>query len=245
MQAFLCLVLVLARCMVLLGYEYDESFYDDGYNVTAGGSYGYGYSNYYRSPDDNTYTWSSKDEGGHSCEDGVCPQYQSFDYAEHPQDLTYLYDNCFLDDDNQAIVNGTDTCDLLVVGIDVAADRLEGGLDGVYKLTSCYFGKPKYERVDGPKGERRVLWYNTYYGDWEFSVGADPSEDFLVMYGDFGWLSPYQIPNWHLAAALNSYQAGLMESEEEDLYYIVPEVSVTCVGKNEEPASTYNALIDS
>ncbi len=71
---------------------------------------------------------------------------------------------------------GTNTCDLLVTGIDRHADLLTGGLDGLYRLVSCFDGKPWYRRLAGPPGEPRSLFYNEFYGDWQFSSSEEPSE---------------------------------------------------------------------
>ena len=63
------------------------------------------------------------------------------------------------------------------------ADKLAGGLDGVYQLLSCYNGKPMYRRKDSPAGEDRVLWYSSTFGDWDVSKGTDPNEAEILMYG--------------------------------------------------------------
>ncbi len=63
------------------------------------------------------------------------------------------------------------------------ADKLTGGLDGVYKLSSCYNGKAMYKRVDSPAGENRVLWYSSTFGDWDVSKGSDPNEAEILLYG--------------------------------------------------------------
>lgn len=225
-----CILIALAffLCTPLLAYEYDEVVYDDAYFNLTGTYESYGYTQYYRATEESTFTWSSKIEDIDSCPNGQCSTPDVQDNYSVEYNPSYYWDNCVLEDDLRVLVNGTDSCDLVIVGADNAADRLEGGLDGTYKLVSCYDGKPMYRRVTEPLEENRVLWYNIYYGDWEFSTGDEPSEDLLVMYGDFGWVSPLEVPNWHLAASLNKEQASQMESEGEDLYYIVPEVKISC-----------------
>ena len=42
-------------------------------------------------------------------------------------------------------------CDLKIAGVDALADGLEGGIDGHYKVTGCWNGRPKYNR-DNKKG---------------------------------------------------------------------------------------------
>ena len=48
------------------------------------------------------------------------------------------------------------------------------------------------------------------------------------MWGDFGYVSPYEVPAWHLAAALNTQELKTMPSGDEDLYYIPDTIRVTC-----------------
>lgn len=74
------------------------------------------------------------------------------------------------------LANGTVTCDIKVSGVDKQADKLTGGLDGTYKMASCYNGKPMYKRNKSPAGEDRVLWYSSTFGDWDISKGSDPNE---------------------------------------------------------------------
>lgn len=40
-----------------------------------------------------------------------------------------------------------------------------------------------------------------------------PLQDHLLMYGDFGYVHVLHVPQWHLAAALNSMEVQLMEAE--------------------------------
>lgn len=49
-----------------------------------------------------------------------------------------------------------------------------------------------------------------------------------MLWGDFGFLSPYAVPSWHLAAALNSQELKAMPSDDEELYYIPDGISVRC-----------------
>lgn len=52
--------------------------------------------------------------------------------------------------------------------MDGHADRLEGGMDGLYLLAGCFEGKPVYmrSRRSGPPGggEDRVLYFNPHFG---------------------------------------------------------------------------------
>ncbi len=42
---------------------------------------------------------------------------------------------------------------------------------------------------------------------------AVPLQDHLLVYGDFGYVHALHVPQWHLAAALNSMEVQLMEAE--------------------------------
>lgn len=146
-----------------------------------------------------------------------------------PDTEDYLYDTCVASSTGELLINGTSDCDLIVVGADVAADQLEGGLDGVYRMQSCYNGKPIYRR-EGMDEEPRTLWFSPEFGDWEFSSSDITSTDLMIMYGNYGHVSPLDVPAWHLAAALNGEQAELMSDPGDDMYYVVPGITVSCLG---------------
>lgn len=40
-------------------------------------------------------------------------------------------------------------CDVIIKGVDVVADLLDGGVDGTYKVAGCHDTRPKYMR-DSP-----------------------------------------------------------------------------------------------
>ncbi|GLC73630.1 hypothetical protein PLESTF_001401800 [Pleodorina starrii] len=189
------------------------------------------------------------EEDGQSCPGGVCPNPDLYDdgdaaiIGEEPYDLvydpTYPYDNChYMGGFHDFRLNGTETCHLRVRGADGHADRLAGGLDGVFLLVGCFEGKPLYirSRASGPPGEERVLYFNPYFGSWEFSVGLEPSADQLVLAGDEGHTSPLDVPRWHLAAAFSSHMAPLLPAEDEELYYVATGVSVMCEEETEDQA---------
>lgn len=68
---------------------------------------------------------------------------------------------------------------------------------------------------------------------WEFAVGREPSVDHMVLYGDEGHVSPIDVPRWRLAAAFNSDQAALLPSDDEELYFVAPGVSVMCADEGD------------
>lgn len=91
-----------------------------------------------------------------------------------------------------------------IEGVDKQADLLKGGIDGVYKLSSCYNDRPLYKRQKG--NESRVLWYSNGFGDWDISLGTEPNEATIVMYG--GEMQhpvvPLYVSGWHVGADLMS-----------------------------------------
>ena len=80
-------------------------------------------------------------------------------YEDYYAEEYDFYEECFFDSNGKPIlVNGTASCDIKISGANKQADKLTGGLDGAYKLVSCYNGKPMYRRNKSPAGEDRVLW---------------------------------------------------------------------------------------
>ncbi len=47
---------------------------------------------------------------------------------------------------------GVPACDLSIEGADKVLTLLKGGIDGVYKVTSCQHGRPLYVRQNSPAG---------------------------------------------------------------------------------------------
>ncbi|KAG2451475.1 hypothetical protein HYH02_004073 [Chlamydomonas schloesseri] len=171
-----------------------------------------------------------------SCPGGVCPNPAMYEEDLH-FDPRYPYDNCqYVGSFDTFQLNGTETCHMLVQGVDGHADRLEGGMDGTYLLAGCFEGKPLYmrSRRSGPPGEDRVLYFNPHFGAWEFAVGREPNVDQLVLAGDEGHVSPIDVPRWRLAAAFNAEQAALLPSDDEELYYVAAGVSVMCAGEGDD-----------
>ncbi|KAG2445812.1 hypothetical protein HXX76_000416 [Chlamydomonas incerta] len=173
-----------------------------------------------------------------SCPGGVCPNPGMYEEDLH-FDPRYPYDNCqYVGSFDTFQLNGTETCHMLVQGVDGHADRLEGGMDGTYLLAGCFEGKPLYmrSRRSGPPGggEDRVLYFNPHFGAWEFAVGKEPNVDQLVLAGDEGHVSPIDVPRWRLAAAFNAEQAALLPSDDEELYYVAAGVSVMCAGEGDD-----------
>nr|BCL66257.1 hypothetical protein [Volvox reticuliferus] len=209
LSALLILSVAASRC--LAQYEYD---------------YGYGYD-FYDAEDDFYYD----EYGYYGDEDEAYYEYYGYyadDFAGYEDYYAEEYDffeECFFDTNGQPVLaNGTASCDIKFTGVDKQADKLNGGLDGVYKLTSCYNGKPMYKRQSSPAGEDRVLWYSSTFGDWDISKGGEPNEAEILMYG--GEMEHASVPlfvgSWHLGGDLKSDTA----LGEED--YLPINVAVSC-----------------
>jgi hypothetical protein len=138
------------------------------------------------------------------------------------------------------LANSTAPCTIALKGVDKHADLLRGGIDGNYKLTSCHNGRPLYLREKSPKGEDRVLWYSTGFGDWDISNGTVPNEAEILMYGGDTQhaVVPLFVEGWHLGADLKSDS-----NMSDDDYFPVPATVACADGKvYEEPKE--NAALD-
>jgi hypothetical protein len=171
------------------GYSYGDGYYDEyGYYADDDASY-YEYYGYY-----------ADDFAGYEdyYVDGYNEEYGEYDFFEE----------CFFDAKSKpTLVNGTASCDLKITGVNKQADKLTGGIDGTYKLSSCYNGKAMYSRTKpSPDGEDRVLWYSSTFGDWDLSRGKEPNEAEILMYG--GEMEHASVPlfvtSWHLGGDLRS-----------------------------------------
>lgn len=206
------LLLVVATTRSLAQYEYDYGygygygydFYDSGEGDVGGpgatggftdDSFYYDEYGYYGDEDDMYYEYY-----GYYADDFA--GYEDY-YAEEYE----FFEECFFDANGKPVLsNSTAACNIKISGVDKQADKLKGGLDGVYQLQSCYNGKPMYRRKNSPAGEDRVLWYSSTFGDWDVSKGTDPNEAEILMYG--GEMEHASVPlfvsSWHLGGDLKS-----------------------------------------
>lgn len=217
----LLLALAAARCFAQ--YEYND--------------YGYGYYDFYDVEDDFYYD----EYGYYGNPDEAYYEYYGYyaeDFAGYEDYYLEEYDffeECFFDTNGKPVLaNGTASCEIKIAGVNQQADKLNGGLDGVYQLTSCYNGKPMYKRKNSPAGEERVLWYSSTFGDWDVSKGAEPNEAEILMYG--GEMEHATVPlfvsSWHLGGDLKSNTA----LGEDD--YLPISVDVKCADGTEYDLST-------
>mmetsp|Transcript_8067 Transcript_8067/g.20172 ORF Transcript_8067/g.20172 Transcript_8067/m.20172 type:complete len:356 (-) Transcript_8067:826-1893(-) len=128
-------------------------------------------------------------------------------YEDYYSEEYEFFEECFFDANGKPVLSNTTAgCDIKITGVDKQADKLKGGLDGVYQLVSCYNGKPMYRRKSSPANEDRVLWYSSTFGDWDVSKGTDPNEAEILMYG--GEMEHASVPlfvsSWHLGGDLKS-----------------------------------------
>mmetsp|Transcript_961 Transcript_961/g.1504 ORF Transcript_961/g.1504 Transcript_961/m.1504 type:complete len:351 (+) Transcript_961:103-1155(+) len=243
LHRLLPLLLALAPLTALAQYEYDYDgygydFYDSqddfgdefgaggdftdglGGDAAGGGSMGgaeddlyYDEYGYYGDEDEQYYEYY----GYYADDAGGYEDYYSEEYE--------FFEECFFDAGGKPVLsNNTARCDIKITGVNKQADKLVGGLDGVYKLTSCYNGKAMYKRNDSPAGEDRVLWYSSTFGDWDISKGGDPNEAEILMYGGENEHAsvPLFVSSWHLGGDLKSTST----LGEDD--YLPIDVKVAC-----------------
>jgi len=233
--------------------SFNESYYDNNYHQEEG--YYESVQHKHHLYDEEGRTWSRREQGDSNDNEHDAFYATSNTYfaqtsqvgspsTAHPEfDDGYLpakahplfiWDNCIGDDSYSGAVpglriNGTTTCDILVHGLDVEADLLHGGLDGVYTIVGCWHGKPMYMRRHSPKNEDRVLWHNEGYGHWQISLGDMPSDDQLAVYGNYGQLTPLDCDGWHLAVSFSERERKHLTSDDEDLFFKAPGVKLSCV----------------
>lgn len=203
-------------------YGNDDTLYYEDYGYYANDAFGY----------DDYYDSFEKKKGSSS----------SSGNGTAPAELESGLKDCVLEGGKPKLANHTAPCSLTLKGVDKHADLLKGGIDGTYKLTSCHNGRPLYVREKSPKGEDRVLWYSTGFGDWDVSNGSVPNEKEILMYGGDTQhaVVPLFVDTWHLGADLKSDS-----NMGDDDYFPVPDAKVTCAdGKvYDEPEPEHNAAL--
>eukprot|EP00775_Hariotina_reticulata_P007078 gene7078-7291_t len=197
-------------------FGYDSEDYEPGYDeYAADDEY-----NYYKDDDQELYN-----EEGAYAEDFL-------DYSDYYYDLDEYDDNlggsglttCTQDQDGKFnLTSDAAACDIEIKGVDNQAPKLNGGIDGVYKIVGCHGSKAKYQRQNSPPGEDRVLFSAPGFGDWDISKGAEVIEADILMYG--GDLeknaAPLFVLNWELGA-------DLMNITTEEEYVRIQQVTIKC-----------------
>ncbi|KAF8058457.1 hypothetical protein HT031_005581 [Scenedesmus sp. PABB004] len=208
------------------GYEYE---YDGGYDGL------YGDDMYYDYLDD--YGYYGDDADSYYEEYGYYADDDFFGYDDYYDEYYDYYDDvdapadCSVEKDGRVkLANGTAPCDIRITGVDKQADKLPGGLDGVYKLTGCHDGRPSYKRAGSPPGEDRVLWYSRGFGDWDVSKGPEPTEADILMYG--GDIEHHPVPlfvkAWHLGGDLKSGGGANASAGGSDDVYVPVAARLAC-----------------
>jgi iron-regulated transporter 1 len=134
-------------------------------------------------------------------------------------DPEIVEEDCTVATDGAVKFNGTGACDIKLVGADAIAQKLHGGLDGVYKVAACENGRPMYKRDGGPAGEDRVLWYSSQFRDWDIANGTTPQEDDILMYGGSGGRESrpqYVFNQWNVATEFMNNASNIEEYTKVD-----------------------------
>lgn len=205
----LLLLLTLQAAFAQYGY-YDTNYYDDYELYTAG----YQYDPY----DDDIDGYYFNPSTGYY--DDVYGDYY-FD------DIEDLVSDCNLNEQGEVEIQGSSACDIKIEGADSAAEMLNGGLDGVYKVWSCQNGRPMYKREDSVEGEDRILWYSSRFRDWDINKGTEVLEDDIIMYGGSGGTETRPQGVSSTWAVVSEFGKEYQEGDAE--YKQVPEIKVTCV----------------
>eukprot|EP01024_Parvocaulis_polyphysoides_P019151 TRINITY_DN18621_c0_g2_i1.p1 TRINITY_DN18621_c0_g2~~TRINITY_DN18621_c0_g2_i1.p1 ORF type:complete len:599 (+),score=91.73 TRINITY_DN18621_c0_g2_i1:91-1797(+) len=116
-----------------------------------------------------------------------------FKYAENLPEVDNQYDLfkdtedvCFKNSKGEIVLNASmEICDVRLEGADKFQMSFQGGIDGVYELSGCHNGRPKYIRY-GPQGQERVLWWSKFFGDWDINAGTEPDADNILCHGGQG-----------------------------------------------------------
>lgn len=195
----------------------DAAYYDDyGYYADGDGlGYDLGYADYYDAYyDDDDYSAADGAAGAKAGAEGECVVGADGKVSLRGANST-----------DASKKPALQLCDIKVSGVDKQADKLRGGLDGVYAVTGCRDGRPYYKRKDSPAGEDRVLWYSRGFGDWDVSRGVAPTDRDILLYG--GDVQHHAVPlfveAWHLGGDLKT-NSGV----GEDAYVAIPNVKLSC-----------------
>jgi iron-regulated transporter 1 len=203
-------------------YEYDYSY--GGLDGKDAYSYLDDDANYYGSDDDSFY-----DEYGFYADDdalGYGSYYDDyFDYGGS-SNASAAGSLCVVHAGGRvALPNGTASCDIRVAGVDGQADKLPGGLDGVYKLVGCHAGRPMYKRQGSPAGQERVLYYSKAYADWDISNGSAPSEDILLYGTD---IHQHAVPLFGVAWQLGGDLSSAANASSDESYVPAAGARLAC-----------------
>mmetsp|Transcript_20858 Transcript_20858/g.49753 ORF Transcript_20858/g.49753 Transcript_20858/m.49753 type:complete len:217 (-) Transcript_20858:645-1295(-) len=162
-------------------YDDFEFGYDEYYDE-------YNYGNWY--DEDYGDELEYADEYGYGFDEGDLGFGYDDEAYDYPQDYYMDYDyfdeipDCEVDEKGEVKLLGIEACDLKIEGADKVVDKLNGGLDGTYKVTGCHDGRPMYQRKD--KNGSRLLWYSALYKDWDFNDGDVVVESDIIGYGGDG-----------------------------------------------------------
>eukprot|EP00192_Tetraselmis_astigmatica_P013680 CAMPEP_0117677416 /NCGR_PEP_ID=MMETSP0804-20121206/16733_1 /TAXON_ID=1074897 /ORGANISM="Tetraselmis astigmatica, Strain CCMP880" /LENGTH=333 /DNA_ID=CAMNT_0005486697 /DNA_START=142 /DNA_END=1143 /DNA_ORIENTATION=- len=214
-------------------YGYDE-YYDE-----------YNYGNWYNADYDEEIQ-PYYDDAGYGQEGGYDGEYEGDGYGyyaydglyDYPEDYYMDYDyfdqapDCEVDDKGKVQLLGLEACDIKIEGGNAVVNKLDGGIDGTYKVIGCHAGRPLYKRSNEKKPEEdRLLWYSALYKDWDFNEGGVVVESDILGYGGdgLGEERPSFVPKdkWNLLADYSS------KSTDEMQDFVPVDLKITCADGKE------------
>eukprot|EP01025_Chloroclados_australasicus_P058143 TRINITY_DN727_c1_g2_i2.p1 TRINITY_DN727_c1_g2~~TRINITY_DN727_c1_g2_i2.p1 ORF type:complete len:457 (+),score=33.01 TRINITY_DN727_c1_g2_i2:163-1533(+) len=163
------------------------------------------------------------------------------DYSNAQDYFANNDDICYKNDKGQVVLNSSiSVCDVELKGADVYTNALEGGIDGVYNVVGCHNNRPKYVRLD-QKGQERVLWWSSVFGDWDINTGSEPDVMHIICFGgdNLGEERPNFVnpTSWALARDVYTEKQDQNTSQPTDLFKYI-RLNITCtdgqVLKNDE-----------
>jgi iron-regulated transporter 1 len=217
------LLLALAPLIRASSYVYDFAYDSESDDSSYEDLADYDEYNYYGDDDEDLYN----EDGGYADDlFGYEEYYGDYDDADDYGTGEEGKQTCTQDKAGKFNMSAeAAACDIKIEGVDKYADLLIGGIDGVYKIIGCHHNKAKYQRVNSPPGEDRVMFSSPDFGDWDIAKAL--KEDDILMYGGdlLHHQSPLHVPEWRLGTDLSSKFAN---SSTDNDYAQIDGVTLKC-----------------